>query len=102
MIKGMNLQPVMPVGVGELGVSPQPPVKDAVSGFGEILNKAVDVVSARQAEANHLSEGLVSGQHANIHETMIAVEKSSISMRLMTKVHQKGLDAYQEMMRMQL
>ncbi|MDF1614662.1 flagellar hook-basal body complex protein FliE [Desulfurivibrio dismutans] len=102
MIKGMNLQPMMPVGVGELGTKPQPAARDAVSGFGEILNKAVDVVSERQAEANSLSEGLVSGQHSNIHETMIAVEKSSISMRLMTKVHQKGLDAYQEMMRMQL
>lgn len=102
MIKGMNLQPMMPVGVGELGAQPQPVAQDAVSGFGEILNKAVDAVSQRQAEANHLAEGLVSGQHANIHETMIAAEKSSLSFKLMTKVHQKGLDAYQEVMRIQL
>lgn len=97
MIKAMNLQPVMPVGV------PRPvQEQDLVSGFGEVLNRAVNAVSLRQAEAAQLSEGLVTGQHANIHETMIAVEQASISFKLMTKVHQKALDAYQEAMRIQL
>ncbi|MFH7320335.1 flagellar hook-basal body complex protein FliE [Desulfurivibrio sp. D14AmB] len=100
MINPTGLKPAMPIGIA--GSEQPAATRDLVSGFGEVLKKAVDAVSARQAEANHLAEGLVSGQHANIHETMIAAEKSSISFRLMTKVHQKGLDAYQEVMRMQL
>lgn len=100
MIKSMNLPPVMPAAI-DPALSQAPP-RDMVSGFGEVLNRAIDAVSQRQSEANELSEGLVSGRHANIHETMIAVEKSSISFKLMTKVHQKALDAYQETMRIQL
>lgn len=99
MINTNALQPVMPIGI--TGIE-QPGARDAISGFGEVLKNAVDAVGKRQAEANYLAEGLVSGRHANIHETMIATEKASISFRLMTKVHQQGLDAYKEVMRMQL
>lgn len=100
MINPVGLQPGVPLGPG--GVEQGGSARNVISGFGEVLNKAVSSVSARQVEADALSEGLVSGQHANIHETMIAVEKSSLSFSLMTKLHQKGLDAYQETMRMQL
>lgn len=95
-----GINSVMPVAIG----GSQQPVRtnDVISGFGEVLGRAVDSVNQNQAEADYLSEGLVSGQHANIHETMIAVEKANISFKLMSKVQQKGLDAYQEIMRMQL
>jgi len=71
-------------------------------GFGELLSQSITAVNNRMGEADELARGLVSGQHANIHETMIAVEKAGISFRLMTRVQQKALDAYQEIMRMQL
>jgi flagellar hook-basal body complex protein FliE len=71
-------------------------------GFAEILNKSVDAVNGQMQESAHLVQGLAAGQHANIHETMIAMEKSGISFRLMTRVQQKVIDAYREVMRMQL
>jgi len=78
-------------------------VKEAgPGGFAEILNKSVDAVNGQMQESNHLVQGLAAGQHANIHETMIAMEKSGISFRLMTRVQQKVIDAYREVMRMQL
>lgn len=97
----MGVQHLAPLGANGTSAA-APGSRDVVSGFGQVLNRAIDAVNTRQAESAELAKGLVSGQHANIHETMIAMEKSSISFRLMTKVHQKGLDAYQEVMRMQL
>ena len=72
------------------------------TGFGEILKDSINAVSRQQNEAAVMSEGLMNGDHSNIHETMIAMEKASISFRLMAKVQTKVIDAYKETMRMQL
>lgn len=76
--------------------------KSQGTGFKEIFDRSIEAVSSSQAEAKNLSEGLLAGQHSNIHETMIAMEKSSISFKLLTKVQSKVIDAYKEVMRLQL
>ena len=72
------------------------------AGFGDILQESIAAVNQQAQEATALSEGLVSGQHSNIHETMIAMEESSISFRMLAKVQNKVIDAYREVMRLQL
>lgn len=72
------------------------------TGFGDILQESMAAVSQKAQEASALSEGLVSGQHSNIHETMIAMEESNVSFRMMAKVQNKVIDAYREIMRLQL
>lgn len=99
-MKEVTMQPVQLIGKssapgGVKGAEPS-------SGFGEILSKSIDAVNQQRQEADLLAQGLASGEHANIHETMIAMEKAGISFRLMTKVQQKVIDAYREVMRMQL
>ena len=96
----ISMQPVLPAG----SLSPTlPGIKGVGStGFSEILSKSMGAVNGQMQEADQLVQGLASGQHANIHETMIAMEKSGISFRMMTKVQQKVIDAYREVMRMQL
>lgn len=72
------------------------------AGFGDVLKKSIDSVNNKMQEADKLSQGLASGQHGNIHETMIAIEKAGISFRLMTKMQQKAIQAYQDILRIQL
>lgn len=72
------------------------------TGFGEVLKHSIDAVNSRMQEADELVEGLVSGRHANIHETMIAMEKAGISFKLLTKVQNKVIGAYEEIQRLQL
>lgn len=72
------------------------------TGFSEILSRSIAEVNGQAQEADMLVKGLAAGEHANIHETMIAMEKSGISFRMMTRVQQKVLDAYHEIMRMQI
>ncbi|PLX49637.1 MAG: flagellar hook-basal body complex protein FliE [Desulfobulbaceae bacterium] len=76
------------------------PVSQA--GFDDVLQKSLQGVNANIQEASQMAEGLVSGQHSNIHETMIAMEKSTVSFRMLTKVQQKVITAYQDVMRMQV
>ena len=42
------------------------------------------------------------GESVDLHEMMIAMEKADISLRLMVQVRNKAIDAYHEIMRMQV
>jgi flagellar hook-basal body complex protein FliE len=97
----LRLQPVQLTSLSR----PQGPAggqETPAAGFGDILKNSIQAVSNDAMEADQLVQGLVSGEHANIHETMIAMEKAGISLRLVTKVQQKVIDAYREISRMQL
>jgi flagellar hook-basal body complex protein FliE len=71
-------------------------------GFGDLLQKAIAEVNDTQVKADQAVEQLHTGQAKNIHEVMIALEKADISMRLMVQMRNKVVDAYQEIMRMQV
>lgn len=95
-----------PIGFNPISTSGSLPVVKAKetqgTGFGDILQESISAVSEKSRAASVLSEGLVSGQHSNIHETMIAMEESSISFRMLAKAQSKVIDAYKELMRLQL
>lgn len=76
--------------------------KNSGTDFGEMLKKYIGSIDNQMKTAQELTTGLVSGRHANIHETMIAMEKASISFRMMTSLQRKAIEAYQEAMRIQL
>lgn len=70
--------------------------------FGEILKDSVEQVNEHQVQADHAIKELVSGRTKNIHETMLAVERADASLKLMMQVRNKILEAYREVMRMQV
>ncbi len=70
--------------------------------FADSLKKAVNTVDALQKDADIKMQDLATGKSQNIHETMIAAEKADIALKLMVQVRNKIIDAYQEIMRMQV
>lgn len=68
--------------------------------FAEVLNEAIDSVAEQQKTADDDIKSLLAGESKNIHGTMIALEKAEITLKLMTKVRDKAIDAYREVMRM--
>lgn len=70
--------------------------------FADSLKKAVNSVDALQKDADVKMQELATGKSQNIHETMIAAEKADIALKLMVQVRNKIIDAYQEIMRMQV
>ena len=69
--------------------------------FGQWLNKSLDGVNKLQQEAENAASKLVTGENKDIHGTMIAMQKASISMSLMLEVRNKIISAYEEIKRMQ-
>lgn len=73
-----------------------------VDGAGKFFSELVSKVNDIQVQSDKSIQGLASGENKNLHEVMIAVEKASISFQFMSHVRNKALEAYQEVMRMQV
>jgi flagellar hook-basal body complex protein FliE len=69
-------------------------------GFGDVIKQAIERVSDMEIQADQSIEQLLKGE-TGIHETMIALQKADISLRLLLQVRNKVMDAYREIMRMQ-
>ena len=70
--------------------------------FRKMLQTSIAEVNQLQNAADSSIEQLVAGRSRNLHETMIAMEKADISFRLMMEVRNKIIEAYNEVMRMQV
>jgi flagellar hook-basal body complex protein FliE len=69
------------------------------AGFEGELGKALGAVEGLQISADQEAEKLALGG-GNLHEAALALEKADVSLRLATKVRNKLVEAYQEVMRM--
>lgn len=67
--------------------------------FGAELSQALKGVEQIQVEADVEASKAAMGE-GNLHELSIALEKADIAMRVATKVRNKVVDAYHEIMRM--
>lgn len=76
--------------------------KAAPGGFGAILEGMVKDVHNLQSQANQAIGKVQTEESGSIHEVMIAMEKADISFRTMMQVRNKLLEAYQEVMRLQV
>ncbi|WKZ31870.1 MAG: flagellar hook-basal body complex protein FliE [Thermodesulfobacteriota bacterium] len=72
------------------------------TGFSDVLKQSIESVNKLQSDADQAIQGLASGQVNNIHDTMIAIEKASLSFNLMLQVRNKLVHAYEEVMRTQV
>ena len=70
------------------------------TGFGEVIDQAVKKVGKLENEADQSIVSMLQGK-ADIHQTMVALQKSDLSMRLFLAVRNKAIEAYREVMRMQ-
>lgn len=76
------------------------PVVD--SDFKELLNNFVSEANNNGFENNATNLSLMLGEAINSHDVMIAGEKADLSLRLTIQIRNKIIDAYSEVMRMQI
>lgn len=71
--------------------------------FSALLKDSIDQVNEVQAEAKALKNAFETGAtDVSLPEVMVAVQKASVSFEAITQVRNKLLNAYQEIMNMQV
>jgi flagellar hook-basal body complex protein FliE len=70
--------------------------------FGEILSESVGEVQRLEQEADLTIRKLVAGEIKDVTEAMVAIEKADVSFQTMMAVRNKIVQAYEEVMRMQV
>ena len=111
----MSIQPIVPLGpMNPLtpitstsldktpNVTPGDGANKAGTDFAKFLSDALGQVNDLQKNADVASLGLASGQVQDLSTVMVALEKASLSMSLTVAVRDKVLDAYNQVMRMQM
>jgi len=74
----------------------------ATTDFGSWLAQSLDGVNRQLAQADRGLQSLATGEAQNLHQVMIAMEEARIGMQLIVQVRNRLLDAYQEILRMQV
>ena len=96
-----GIAPLMPL-TNDVNLKLPEGAQKAGTDFANFLNDAIQQVDALQKNANVASIGIATGQTQDLHTTMVALEKASLSLSLTIEVRNKVLDAYNQVMRMQI
>lgn len=70
--------------------------------FGQMLNSALDRLSQTESAANEAVTRLASGEDIDLHQVMLTMQEADLSFQLALQVRNKLVEAYQEVMRMQV
>jgi len=75
---------------------------DISNQFSSFLNDAIEKTNQEKATVDTLTAQFISGDLTDVHQLMIASEKASLGLELTVQVRNKVIEAYQEIMRMQI
>jgi flagellar hook-basal body complex protein FliE len=75
---------------------------DASGSFQNILSDAMDAADQTDAANQVSTAGLLSGDTNSLSDAVIASEKADIALSLTVQIRNRVIDAYNEVMRMQV
>ncbi len=70
--------------------------------FSSVFNETLEKVNQLQKNAEKAASDFALGKISSIHEVIIEAEKATVALRLTNEVRNKIVEAYREIMRMQL
>jgi len=73
-----------------------------ITPFSEVLNGALSQVESDIKNSIDLANKVATGEVRDLHQVTIAAEKADLGLQLTVQVRNKIVEAYQEIMRMQV
>ena len=99
IIRGINpIPPVPPIG----GLDKSQAVPGATRGFGDLFSEAIGRVDQYRAKAEASANSFMNGETEELHQVILAGQRAEIAFETFLQVRNKVVQAYQEIMRMQL
>lgn len=97
-IEALKLVPVVSSASSSIGSD----TKVVEKSFSQYFDEALNNVNALQKKSQEATMNMAAGKVEDISQVVVAAEKASIALQLTMQVRNKALDAYQEIMRMQV
>lgn len=95
------IKPIKPIGEEVSSLTDKRPT-NVVDDFQKLLKEEINRVDNLQKKSIDLQKKLATGEIQDIHQVMIAAEEASIALQMTMQVRTKLIEAYQEIMRMQV
>jgi flagellar hook-basal body complex protein FliE len=96
-------------GVSSIGALPLPPISApaATAGvakpdFGSMVAQGLEKLQATQTSSDNLAVKATTGNLTDIHDYMIAANEATLATQLTVAVRNKAVEAFSEIMRMQI
>ena len=70
--------------------------------FSTFLKESIENVNAAQIQSDNLTEKMARGENVDLHNVLITAQIASIMLQTTMEVRNKAVEAYQEIMRMQV
>jgi flagellar hook-basal body complex protein FliE len=71
-------------------------------GFRDALATAIQSVEGYGREASSSAQSFLAGEEQDLHTTILATQKAELALEMFLQVRNKVVNAYQEIMRMQM
>ncbi len=99
----MTLPPITPVtGATGLNAAQSAAPATAADGFGDTISNALQAVSESEFAADAIAESVATGGDATVQQLMVSMTKAQLNVDLLVQVRNRAVEAYQEIMRMQI
>lgn len=70
--------------------------------FASVLQDSINQVNNQQVNADAMTNAFASGQNVDLSQVMISSQEANITMSTAVQIRNKVIDAYQQMMNMQV
>lgn len=88
--------------LSNLNISNTTEEKTNGTSFSNVLSDAISKVNDSEVNANNKIESLIKGEDVEMHEVMLAMQESVLSLQALIEVRNKTVEAYQEISKLQL
>ncbi|WP_058307819.1 flagellar hook-basal body complex protein FliE [Gracilibacillus massiliensis] len=86
----------------QIHTNEQQTVGESQQAFANNLKEAINNINSAQKASDQKTEALAKGEIDDLHDVMVTAQKSSIMLQTGVQVQKKVVDAYNEVMRMQV
>ena len=76
--------------------------QDGVSEFAKIINESIHKLNDAQKQAGSLEQRFAAGENIELHDVMVANQEADIAMKLTMTLRNQMLEAYREVIHMQV
>lgn len=70
--------------------------------FSKVIGDVVNNVNDKQIESNNMIDSFIKGEDVTMHDVMLSMQESQMSMQLLIEMRNKMVEAYQEINKVQL